>query len=276
MSELTPIWDNTDLTGATLPLPYKIPNNPNAKTIKLNNQSRYWLIISQTNSGKQLDRIEPFSFIIFPYEPDLTLSIDTINIVQESTLTPDKEFIDYTTFGVTVGYQKGSTLFSGATPSIITAMTSKQINIMQQGSNGASLSSGQYETYYFYSPINTMSTAIALYVDWPGFSGGSATNHRYMSFNIKNKDAPQIPYMYASAVDTTKEFSFSFNNFLQAKGVSSNVTVLPSTDAAALATIVRGITFDENNAFEVQFYTDDSNDNTARTIILYVIQETIA
>lgn len=274
MAELLPIWNSTDLSGAATLRPFPIPNNPNARGLKINNQSRYWILIQKTATGQNVDRIEPFSYITMPFESDISLAIDTSEPLQNS-LTPDTEFVDFSTLNVNIGYTKGSTLFSGSTPTIITATTSKKI-VSQQQLSTAPLSSGSYETYYFYSPVNTMSTIIGLYVDWGGFSGGSATSHRYMSFNINTPGFPQIPYMYASALDSTKEFSFSFNNFLQNKAISSNITVLPGSDVAALAQIVRGITFDANNSLEIQFYTDDINDNTQRKIVIYAIQETIA
>jgi hypothetical protein len=113
MSELIPIWNHQQLTGATTPPPFVIPNNPNAKTIKINNQSRYWLILTKTQSNIDVDRIEPFSFLIFPFEADLSLRIDTSGN-QESSLSPDKEFVDYSVINGFITYQKGSTQFNGA------------------------------------------------------------------------------------------------------------------------------------------------------------------
>lgn len=113
MSELIPIWNHEQLTGATTPPPFVIPNNPNAKTIKINNQSRYWLILTKTQSNIDVDRIEPFSFLIFPFEADLSLRIDTSGN-QESSLSPDKEFVDYSVINGFITYQKGSTQFNGA------------------------------------------------------------------------------------------------------------------------------------------------------------------
>jgi hypothetical protein len=112
MSELTPIWNNTDLAGATAPAPYAIPNNPNAKSLIINNQSRYWLIISQTQTNIKVDRVEPFSYLTLPFEGDLSLSVDTEK--GKSSLAPDYQFVDFSAINGIVGYQKGSTQFSGA------------------------------------------------------------------------------------------------------------------------------------------------------------------
>lgn len=119
MSELLSIWNSNDLAGGTTPAPFAIPNNPNARTLKINNQSRFWLLLTRTQSNINVDRIEPFSFLIIPFESDLSLSIDTsINV--PSSLTPDNEFVDYSAItGGTVGYLKGSTMFSGDLNSLI-------------------------------------------------------------------------------------------------------------------------------------------------------------
>lgn len=114
MSELLPIWNSTQLAGGVSSLPpFTIPNNPNAKTLKINNQSRYWLLITKTQTSVNVDRIEPFSYLIMPYEADIALAIDTSEAA-ESSLNPDLEFVDYSAIAGTIQYIKGSTQFSGS------------------------------------------------------------------------------------------------------------------------------------------------------------------
>jgi hypothetical protein len=112
MSELIPVWNTTNLAAANKLPPFVIPNNPNARSLKINNQSRYWLLLSKSNSSIIVDRIEPFSFLISPFQADLSLAIDTSGN-QASSLTPDQEFVDYSTIDGVIGYLKGSTQFSG-------------------------------------------------------------------------------------------------------------------------------------------------------------------
>lgn len=114
MSELLPIWDTSQLAaGANNISPFTIPNNPNARTLKINNQSRYWLLLNKVQSNVTVDRIEPFSYIVMPYEPDLGLAIDTTDAAA-SSLNPDLEFVDYSYINGIVQYMKGSTQFSGS------------------------------------------------------------------------------------------------------------------------------------------------------------------
>jgi hypothetical protein len=113
MSELISIWNSKQLVGAkTLP-PFIIPNNPNARSIKINNQCRYWLLIGKANTSIIVDRIEPFSHLVFPYEPDISITIDNSGN-NASSLNADLEFVDYSTINGYIGYQKGSTQFSGS------------------------------------------------------------------------------------------------------------------------------------------------------------------
>jgi hypothetical protein len=113
MSELISIWNSKQLVGAkTLP-PFIIPNNPNARSIKINNQCRYWLLIGKANTSIIVDRIEPFSHLVFPYEPDISIAIDNSGN-NASSLNADLEFVDYSTINGYIGYQKGSTQFSGS------------------------------------------------------------------------------------------------------------------------------------------------------------------
>lgn len=113
MSELISIWKNSDLTGATLPPPFSIPNNPSARSIQINNQSKYWLILSKKQTGQDVLRMEPFSYQTMPTVPDLQLRIDTDLANTSSSLTADNEFVDYSSIEGLITYQKGSTQFSG-------------------------------------------------------------------------------------------------------------------------------------------------------------------
>lgn len=139
MSELISIWKNSDLTGATLPPPFPIPNNPSARTIQINNQSRYWLIISQKNTGLDALRIEPFSYQTLPMEPDLLLRIDTDLAKTISSLTADNEFVDYSAINGIIAYQKGSTQFSGSqTVDVSQAQISMTANNVTVNNSGVS------------------------------------------------------------------------------------------------------------------------------------------
>lgn len=113
MSELISIWKNSDLTGAALPPPFSIPNNPTAHSIQINNQSRYWLILSKQQTGQDVLRMEPFSYQTMPTVPDLQVRIDTDLKNTISSLTADNEFVDYSSIEGVIAYQKGSTQFSG-------------------------------------------------------------------------------------------------------------------------------------------------------------------
>lgn len=148
MSELLQVWSNDQLTGATPPPPFSIPNNPNAKSLKINNQSKYWLLISKTNGSIDVDRIEPFSFLVIPFQPDLSISIDTKNgVAPTSSLIADHEFVDYSTINGILGYQKGSTQFNGAqTVDVNSAqitMTATNVTINNGGSHAFNDASGQ-------------------------------------------------------------------------------------------------------------------------------------
>lgn len=123
MAELLQIWGNNDLLlGASAPpAPYNIPNVPSAKTLKINNQSRNWLMLSRTGDSIIIDRVEPFSFLIMPFKPDLTLSVD-VTKKQSTSLIPDNQYVDYTTMEELVSYQKGSIQFSGASLSDVSSI----------------------------------------------------------------------------------------------------------------------------------------------------------
>lgn len=114
MSELISIWKNSDLTGATLPPPFSIPNNPSARSIQINNQSKYWLILSKKQTGQDVLRMEPFSYQTMPTVPDLQIRIDTDLANTSSSLNADNEFVDYSSIEGLITYQKGSTQFSGS------------------------------------------------------------------------------------------------------------------------------------------------------------------
>jgi P pilus assembly chaperone PapD len=136
MSELLPIWDTAQLAaGANNIQPFTIPNNPNAKGLIINNQSKYWILISMSHTGKNVDRIEPFSHLIIPFEPDLTLAIDANAPI--STLSPDHQFIDYSTVHTPVSYSKGSTQFSGSSTVDVSSaqisMTATNVTVNNDG-----------------------------------------------------------------------------------------------------------------------------------------------
>lgn len=115
MSELVSVWNNTQLAAGAPPPSFRIDNNPNARSLKINNQSRYWLLISKTQSNIPVDRMEPFSYLTLPYQPDLTIAIDTLDgVAPISSLAPDHQFVDYSTINGVLGYAKGSTQFSGS------------------------------------------------------------------------------------------------------------------------------------------------------------------
>lgn len=128
MAELLPIWGNSQLTGGTPPPAFNFPNTNNAKTIKINNQSRYWLILSQTQTGIDIDRIEPFSFLIMPYQPDMSIRVDPED-TPVSSLAADMEFVDYSTMSNVVAYSKGSTWFMGTQSTTIEG----DVNLGSQG-----------------------------------------------------------------------------------------------------------------------------------------------
>lgn len=112
MSELLRIWNNNQLLlGGSPPPPFTIPNNPSAKTLKINNQSRYWLLLSNSASVN-IDRIEPFSFLTMPIQNDITLSVD-VSMNLSSALIPDNQYVEYSSMSSIVAYQKGSIQFSG-------------------------------------------------------------------------------------------------------------------------------------------------------------------
>lgn len=144
MSELLSIWDSNDLTGGNTPPPFTIPNNPNAATLKINNQSRFWLILYKAQTNVDVDRIEPFSFLIMPNQADIGLRIDTTEGA-ESSLSPDKEFVDYSTINGTISYFKGSTQFNGSSTVSIAGsvnIANSQLNVAIQGTPTINLAAG--------------------------------------------------------------------------------------------------------------------------------------
>lgn len=144
MSELLPIWNNVDLTGGSTPPPFTIPNNPNAATLKINNQSRYWLILYKAQSNIDVDRIEPFSFLIMPNQADIALKIDTTGNAS-SSLQPDKEFVDYSTINGAINYFKGSTQFNGSASVSIAGsvnIANSQMNVSIMGTPTFTLAAG--------------------------------------------------------------------------------------------------------------------------------------
>lgn len=150
MSELLSIWKNSDLTGATLPPPFSIPNNPSARSIQINNQSRYWLILSKKQTGQDVLRMEPFSYQTMPTVPDLQLRIDTSLTNKASSLSSDNEFVDYSSIEGVISYQKGSTQFSGAqTVDVSSAqitMTASNVAVNNGGSGPLTDASGNIVT----------------------------------------------------------------------------------------------------------------------------------
>lgn len=157
MSELTPIWNNNDLTAATPPATYAISNNPNARSLIINNQSRYWLIISQTQTNIKVDRVEPFSYLTLPFEGDLSLSVDAEK--GKSSLSPDYQFVDYSAINGVVGYQKGSTQFSGSS-SVSIENASVGITATTVTVNNDSLSHGLTDGSGTIATANTSQTAL--------------------------------------------------------------------------------------------------------------------
>lgn len=137
MSELLSIWNNTQLTATSPPPPFSIPNSPNAKTIKINNQSRHWILIFKTNTNINVDRIEPFSYLTLPFERDISLKIDNSSDIVESSLQADKEFVDYSTLDTGgIVFSKGSTQFSGSSTVTLSGsvtISNTSLNVAIQG-----------------------------------------------------------------------------------------------------------------------------------------------
>jgi hypothetical protein len=147
MSELVPIWNHNDLTGATLPPFFPIPNNPNARSLKINNQSQYWLFLSKTQTNTIVDRIMPFSNLIIPIENDLSISIDTADgTAPKSSLTPDRQFVDCSFINGAISYQENSTQFSGTSTVEVSQaqidMTATNVTINNGGTYTLSDASG--------------------------------------------------------------------------------------------------------------------------------------
>lgn len=146
MSELTTIWNHAALTGASPPAPYVLPNMQGC-SIKINNQSQYWLQITKAQTGVVVDKMEPYSFLILPNVKDMALKVDSSHPV--SSLSPDTQMVDFSTMTGKEQYQKGSTQFNGASNVIIKGdvnIKNSQFNVNILGTPTFKIASGQQIT----------------------------------------------------------------------------------------------------------------------------------
>jgi hypothetical protein len=141
MAELLKIWNEQQLTGDVLPPPFDIPNSPGC-SIKINNQSRYWLKIVKRAQGTLIDRLAPFSYLITPNLSDISVEIDADS--PASSLNPDHQYVEYSTMQGSVQYATGSTQFNGAQNVTVNGPVTANIennllNVAVQGSVNANI-----------------------------------------------------------------------------------------------------------------------------------------